>query len=295
MTTLAQIEALKQEVARLSSQHEETARLARDARKALWRARIRTLYYRFAKVLRSPAKEYSLWIPGVQIVGTFSALAFGLVFFSLLGLSTGSILLGMTLAGAAALGALSTAAVSWPATAELPSLIAEQQVLIKRYKQELTQLNEEAKKLRQQNYSANSAINEILKSDKLKRELLLKQNWKAMRDDQWEMFLEEVFNALGAHVIRTGKSGDQGVDLVMVFGNVKIAVQAKGYLNAVNNSAVQEAVAGRTHWKCNRAAVITNSRFTRSAKELAASNACFLIGEQEFPAFVLGSNLDMFQ
>jgi HJR/Mrr/RecB family endonuclease len=82
--------------------------------------------------------------------------------------------------------------------------------------------------------------------------------------------------------------GDQGVDLVVDIGQRRYAIQAKGYVNSVGNSAVQEAVAGMAHYGCNCSAVITNSRFTAGAVALAESNCCVLIGEDQIPAFVLG-------
>ena len=83
-------------------------------------------------------------------------------------------------------------------------------------------------------------------------------------------------------------TGDQGVDLVVEKGVSRYAIQAKGYHNSVGNGAVQAAVAGMAHYRCNACAVITNSRFTVSAEELALSNLCKLIGEDQIPALVLG-------
>ena len=85
-----------------------------------------------------------------------------------------------------------------------------------------------------------------------------------------------------------GGSGDQGVDLIVESNGKRIAVQAKGYLHAVSNKAVQEAYTGMVHHRCCACVVITNSRFTSSARELAASTNCMLIGEDEFPDFVMG-------
>lgn len=68
----------------------------------------------------------------------------------------------------------------------------------------------------------------------------------------------------------------------------RIAIQAKGWSNPVSNSAVQEVVAGMRVYSCNACAVVTNSRFTASAKELAAHNQCKLIDETDFPRFVMG-------
>jgi restriction system protein len=75
-------------------------------------------------------------------------------------------------------------------------------------------------------------------------------------------------------------SGDQGVDLVLKRGGRKIAVQAKGYAGNVPNSSVQQAYAGQGFYECHACAVVTNSRFTDSAQELAAKLGCVLIDEQ---------------
>ena len=94
----------------------------------------------------------------------------------------------------------------------------------------------------------------------------------------FERFLEEVFEVLGYDdVERTKATGDQGVDLIVTDGSQRIAIQAKLYSNNVGNDAVQQAVAGMAIYNCDRCAVITNSRFTNSARDLARANGCKLI------------------
>jgi hypothetical protein len=127
-----------------------------------------------------------------------------------------------------------------------------------------------------------------LKSVQYQREELLRENWRAMRDVEWEQFLTRAFRLLGATVETTRVTGDQGADLVVEKGPIRQAIQAKGYHNSVGNGAVQAAVAGMAHYHCNACAVITNSWFTVSAEELAMSNRCKLIGEEQIPALVLG-------
>ncbi|MEO2014189.1 MAG: restriction endonuclease [Fuerstiella sp.] len=117
---------------------------------------------------------------------------------------------------------------------------------------------------------------------------LYQRNWRAMRDVQFENFLEEVLRAQGYVVETTAVTGDQGVDLVVAKNGVRVAIQVKGYLNAVGNAAVQQAFAGMAHYGCQTCAVITNSRFTSSAVELANSTDCLLIHEENFRDFVLG-------
>jgi HJR/Mrr/RecB family endonuclease len=49
----------------------------------------------------------------------------------------------------------------------------------------------------------------------------------------------------------------------------KIVVQCKHYSKPVGVRAVQEAAAARSYYNASRAAVATNSTFTKQAKELA--------------------------
>ena len=71
------------------------------------------------------------------------------------------------------------------------------------------------------------------------------------------------------HVEVTKKSGDQGVDILAYKGFSKYAIQCKYYSYPVGNKAVQEAYAGANFYDCDKAMVMTNLTFTRSATELA--------------------------
>jgi HJR/Mrr/RecB family endonuclease len=117
---------------------------------------------------------------------------------------------------------------------------------------------------------------------------LLQQNWKAMRDPEWERFLGTVFTTLEATVRHLGKSRDEGIDMIVEIGTNRYAIVAIAYVPSVGTDSVEQAIAGRTSYGCNWCAVITNSRFTPAAIELAESNGCILIGENEIPALVMG-------
>ena len=69
----------------------------------------------------------------------------------------------------------------------------------------------------------------------------------------------------------TQASGDQGIDVLASKGGSRYAIQCKLYSNPVGNSAVQEAYAGMGYYGCTNAAVMTNSTFTKSARDLANS------------------------
>jgi hypothetical protein len=124
-----------------------------------------------------------------------------------------------------------------------------------------------------------------LKSRKNQLQLV---DWRSLRGTDFERFLVDVFEALGYTVQTTKASGDQGVDLIATKAGRRIAVQAKGYSNSVGTSAVQEVVAGRGCYRCDACAVITNSHFTRGAKDCAHANHCQLVDGGMIPALIDG-------
>ena len=71
------------------------------------------------------------------------------------------------------------------------------------------------------------------------------------------------------NVEQTKLSGDQGIDIIAVKNDKRYGIQCKYYANPVSNKAVQEAYSGAGFYGCDIAAVMTNSTFTKSAKELA--------------------------
>ncbi len=101
--------------------------------------------------------------------------------------------------------------------------------------------------------------------------------FSSLNGQGFEDLLYRLFIAAGYSVQRTGKSGDQGADLITNKGDERTVVQAKRYQYSVGNSAVQEAVAAQKMYDCNKASVVTTSEFTASAKTLAQKNGVELI------------------
>ena len=79
------------------------------------------------------------------------------------------------------------------------------------------------------------------------------------------------------HIRLTGNSGDYGVDIVASKRRHRYAVQCKFYSRPVGVAAVQQVVGGMAYYGCDRALVITNSTFTKQARELAMSNEVELL------------------
>ena len=77
---------------------------------------------------------------------------------------------------------------------------------------------------------------------------------------------------MGYATKRTKSSGDQGIDVVAQKNNTIIGIQTKCYGGSVGNTAVQEAVAGKNYYGCNKIIVVTNNYFTSAAIELAKVN-----------------------
>ncbi len=97
-----------------------------------------------------------------------------------------------------------------------------------------------------------------------------------MNGSEFENFIGNMFSKMGYSTDVTKHSGDQGIDVIAKRNDLKIGIQAKCYSNSVGNSAIQEAVAGKKYYNCDKVIVVTNNIFTSSAIELAKSNDVIL-------------------
>ncbi|MEI7839891.1 MAG: restriction endonuclease [Methylococcaceae bacterium] len=95
----------------------------------------------------------------------------------------------------------------------------------------------------------------------------------------------DLLNQTGWTARVTQASGDQGIDVIATYENVKAVFQVKKYSQPVGNSAVQEIIAGKAFEQAHVAAVVTNSTFTASAKKLANATGVFLLHYSELPDF----------
>jgi len=108
---------------------------------------------------------------------------------------------------------------------------------------------------------------------------------------QFEIYLQILFRHLGYHPEVTKQSGDFGADLVME-RDEKIVVQAKRYgsKNRVSLSAVQEVYGAKAYYRANQAWVVTNSYFTKQAKELAAACGVKLVDREDLQELIRAIN-----
>lgn len=93
-----------------------------------------------------------------------------------------------------------------------------------------------------------------------------------MTGAEFESFICVLYRKMGYNAYVTKTSGDQGLDVIAEKNGKRIGIQAKCYAGAVGNSAIQEAVAGKNYYNCDRVVVVTNSSFTKSAVDLANAN-----------------------
>jgi hypothetical protein len=91
---------------------------------------------------------------------------------------------------------------------------------------------------------------------------------KQLRDTGWDARL-------------TKASGDQGVDIIAEKDGLRVALQCKLYTNPVGNKAVQEIFTGGRHVRAHRCAVVTNSTYTASAKQVASTTGVLLLRDTD--------------
>lgn len=258
---------------------------------------VQKAYYSALRLIKSPSKEFQLY--NVLIcVGV--PLGFSLVVFIATHVVSGSYRTAFILSccfAAIALGGclwltLATAKTmtldAWISSLEIRSANALQR--IESAKLKIAVLSRNVTQLETQEQRLEAILRKKKREEYEQSETakLLRKEWRHLRGVPFEEFLARVFRSLNFKVEDTKKSGDQGVDLIVVKGHYRIAIQAKGYKGKVNNSAIQQVVAGMPVYGCNGCAAITNSRFTKSAKQLAIVNNCVLISMDNFREFIEG-------
>ena len=92
-----------------------------------------------------------------------------------------------------------------------------------------------------------------------------------MSGGQFEIFVADHFRAMGRRTTVIGRTGDQGVDLIVEYEGKRLAVQCKNYKKRIGNRPVQEVYAGARHHRCELAWVVAPAGYTKGATELARS------------------------
>ena len=94
---------------------------------------------------------------------------------------------------------------------------------------------------------------------------------------EFETFCAEELVRAGWDARVTLQSRDQGVDVVAEKNGVRVVLQCKLYKRPVGNKAVQEAAAARAHERADFGVVVSNSKYTQDAEQLASTNSVLLL------------------
>jgi restriction system protein len=126
----------------------------------------------------------------------------------------------------------------------------------------------------------------LSRKDKRRRRALTLSHVDQMTGVEFEQYLGDLLKSQGYSVKFTPLSGDFGTDIIAEKEHIKYSIQAKRYKERVGPPAIQQAVAALKVYKCDKAIVITNSFFTKEAKELAKYNDCTLIDREELTDWI---------
>jgi HJR/Mrr/RecB family endonuclease len=129
---------------------------------------------------------------------------------------------------------------------------------------------------------------------KLRRRWLRTQQLRAlhladidtMPGHTFEHYIAQIMEHQGYKTSVTKGSGDLGVDIIAQRDNVRYAVQCKRYDSNIPRTAISDAVAGKQHYGCTHAMVVTNQYFTSGAVELATSTQCIMVDRMTLASWV---------
>lgn len=94
---------------------------------------------------------------------------------------------------------------------------------------------------------------------------------------EFENLIDAKFQKMGYTTKLTKATKDYGVDLIATKNKKSIAIQIKRYNRNVGVKAIQEVIAAKAFYKTDTAMVLTNSYFTKPAKNLAKETNVILI------------------
>lgn len=289
------IQELTERVSKGNDKLRELRRSVRDAESQVRKTSFVRKYLSVATAIRRIVDRSIVWRPGAGLITGSVLLIPPLLIFNSPIISvatgiTGALLIAVILyvppddgIPSVHAGIIARLDKSQRILSRVPAEIAELETAMMNANVEFTEL-----KKRQWQQSEEYQAQQRLVERQTRLQSLFARNWKALRSEPFEKYLEEVFIELDYTVQTTKVTGDQGVDLVVAKDGWKIAVQVKGYQSSVGNGAVQEAHAGMTFYDCRASACITNSLYTASATELASKLGCVLIDENNLEELVLG-------
>jgi predicted Mrr-cat superfamily restriction endonuclease len=117
--------------------------------------------------------------------------------------------------------------------------------------------------------------------------LVRDHDFVSMSPDDFELFIKQLFSSMGYTVTRTGKSGDEGIDLVFEDSDQSLViVQCKRYKNIISSSIIRDFFGAMQHVKAKKGYIITTSGFTKPAIEWSKGKPIVLIDKYELAKLV---------
>lgn len=104
---------------------------------------------------------------------------------------------------------------------------------------------------------------------------------------EFEKYVAKILKSRGCANVKLTEYYDWGVDIIAEKDGVRWGVQVKRYSGAVKAAAVRQAVTALNKYDCSRAMVVTNSYYSRQARELARSNNCILIDRNTLADWII--------
>lgn len=134
------------------------------------------------------------------------------------------------------------------------------------------------------------SIVEKKKKERKQRELLRKSGIyevDRMTGEEFEVFLENLFQTMGCRVRKTKTSGNYGADLVIETNSKTIVVQAKCSKNKVGIKAVEEIVSNKSYYDADEYWAVTNNYFTVPAVKFGYSNGVCLFDKDTLIEWII--------
>ncbi len=100
---------------------------------------------------------------------------------------------------------------------------------------------------------------------------------EAISPIEYEHYCARILTSCGWKTRVTSASGDQGADVIAEISGIVVVIQCKKYTGSVGNTAVQEVHAAKDFYNAHKAVVVTNSQFTKSARQVASKLGVLLL------------------
>ena len=94
---------------------------------------------------------------------------------------------------------------------------------------------------------------------------------------EFERYVARLLKTRGYSHIKLTEEYDYGIDIIAEKDGIRWGIQVKRCSGLVKANAVRQVVTALKKYNCDIAMVISNSTYSKVAKELAKSNQCVLV------------------